>query len=101
MAGIWRSWALTDVGTVRSSNEDSYVSRPEIGLWMVADGAGGHEHGEVASGMLASALAAASGLAGSDLIAEIRASVSRTHQQLRVRADAEADHAGHAVTIAS
>jgi len=36
---------MTDVGTVRTSNEDSYVSRPEIGLWMVADGAGGHEHG--------------------------------------------------------
>jgi protein phosphatase/serine/threonine-protein phosphatase Stp1 len=101
MAGPWRSWASTDVGTVRTSNEDSYVCRPEIGLWMVADGAGGHEHGEIASGMLAEALAATSRLAGSDLIAEIRASVAHAHQQLRARADAEADRAGHAITIAS
>ena len=101
MSGQWRTWASTDVGTVRTNNEDSYVCRPEIGLWMVADGAGGHDHGEVASRMLAAALAAAEGLAGSDLVAEIRASVSRTHQQLRARADAEADRYGHPVTIAS
>jgi len=101
MSGQWRSWALTDVGTVRTSNEDSFLARPEIGLWMVADGAGGHEHGEVASRMLAGALAAASGVAGSDLIAEIRASVARTHQELRARADTETDRCGHAITIAS
>jgi serine/threonine-protein phosphatase Stp1 len=101
MEGDWRTWALTDVGAVRSNNEDSYICRPEIGLWMVADGAGGHEHGEVASNMLASALAAASGLAGSDLIAEIRASVTRAHHELRARADAESGHFGHPVIIAS
>jgi serine/threonine-protein phosphatase Stp1 len=101
VSGQWRSWAMTDVGTVRTSNEDSYVSRPEIGLWMVADGAGGHDHGELASQMLASALGETDGLAGSDLIAEIRARVARTHEQLRTRADAEADGSGHAVTIAS
>ncbi|HYZ64232.1 MAG TPA: protein phosphatase 2C domain-containing protein [Acetobacteraceae bacterium] len=101
MSGQWRSWALTDVGTVRTNNEDSYVARPEIGLWMVADGAGGHEHGELASRMLASALAAPSGLAGSDLIAEIRASVARTHRELRARAEAESAGSGVGVTIAS
>jgi protein phosphatase/serine/threonine-protein phosphatase Stp1 len=97
----WRSWALTDVGTVRTNNEDSFVSRPEIGLWMVADGAGGHEHGEIASRMLAGALEGATGVAGSDLIAEIRAHVARTHLELRARADAEADRSGHPITIAS
>lgn len=97
MSGGWRSWAQSDVGTVRTSNEDSFVARPEAGLWMVADGAGGHEHGEVASQMLAEALAEMAGQAGSDLIAEIRSVVSRTHQALRDRAQAE----GMAVTIAS
>ena len=101
MSGQWRTWALTDVGAVRANNEDSYVSRPEIGLWMVADGAGGHEHGELASRMLAGALEAANEVAGPDLIAEIRTSVARTHQELRARADAEAERAGHAVIIAS
>ena len=97
MAGGWRSWALTDVGAVRTSYEDSFVAGPDVGLWMVADGAGGHEHGEVASQMLAAALADTETHASSDLIAEIRAAVARTHRTLRDRAEAE----GATVTIAS
>ena len=37
----YRSWATTHLGVVRKHNEDAYVNRPEIGLWAVADGAGG------------------------------------------------------------
>ena len=101
MAAAWKSWALTDVGAVRTSNEDTFVDRPDIGLWAVADGAGGHEHGEVASGMLAEALGSLSNLAGSDLVAQVRACVSEIHHTLRTRADAEAEATGGAVTIAS
>ncbi len=101
MPDPWRCWAQTDVGTVRTSNEDTFVSRPEMGLWMVADGAGGHAHGEVASGMLAETLGRAAGRAGPALIAEIRSGVAQTHQALRAQADAEAGRSGRAVTIAS
>ena len=34
-----------------------FVERPEVGIWAVADGMGGHSHGEVASRMVCDALA--------------------------------------------
>jgi serine/threonine protein phosphatase PrpC len=53
----WMSNAESNVGTVRKINEDSILSKPEIGLWVVADGMGGHEAGNVASKMIVDALA--------------------------------------------
>ncbi|MGL4494563.1 MAG: PP2C family protein-serine/threonine phosphatase [Beijerinckiaceae bacterium] len=39
----------TDAGRVRKVNEDSLISRPDFGMWAVADGVGGHEAGQLAS----------------------------------------------------
>jgi protein phosphatase len=44
----------TDPGCVRPNNEDSFTIDEEIGLYLVADGMGGHNSGEVASGLAAS-----------------------------------------------
>jgi len=53
---VWNSCALTDVGVVRQVNEDSIIAKPDIGLWAVADGMGGHQVGDVASQKIVTAL---------------------------------------------
>jgi type VI secretion system protein ImpM len=56
----WCSYAGTTVGKRRKINEDAYLESPEIGLWAVADGMGGHSCGDVASKSVIEALGALS-----------------------------------------
>ncbi|GJG96473.1 PP2C family serine/threonine-protein phosphatase [Cupriavidus pauculus] len=54
----WTSAACTDVGRVRERNEDACLAIPEQGIWVVADGMGGHAVGDFASRAVVQALSA-------------------------------------------
>ncbi len=45
----WHGVGVTDVGRVRSTNQDTFLVSNELGLWIVADGMGGQPGGDVAS----------------------------------------------------
>jgi len=96
----FQSWAASHPGAVRSHNEDAFVDRPDLGLWAVADGAGGHDAGEVASGMLKAALdALPAGLSASELLSQVRLRVGEVHQALREEAARRGPHAMIASTL--
>lgn len=52
----WTSALISDVGKVRKLNEDSGLDRGQEGLWVVADGMGGHSAGDLASQLIVNSL---------------------------------------------
>ena len=86
----WRliSHAATHPGAVRPRNEDAVLERPDIGLWVVADGAGGHGSGDVASTAIVDGLATVPpGLSAAELLAQVRITLTGVHHELQAEAE--------------
>jgi serine/threonine protein phosphatase PrpC len=79
----WSSASLSHVGKVRQDNQDSCLALPEAGLWVVADGMGGHAAGELASHMIINTLGR---LAPSDqwedFVEQVQACLQQTNRSL-------------------
>lgn len=98
--GRFRSEASTHVGAVRNHNEDQFVNRPDLGLWAVADGAGGHDAGDVASARIAELLGTIpANLSASQILAEVRNRLTQAHADLRQEAARRGPHAMVASTV--
>jgi len=83
------STAATHPGAIRPRNEDNLVDRPDLGLWAVADGAGGHGSGDVASAAIAEALSSIPpGLTAAEMLAQVRLRIIAVHADLQARAAA-------------
>ena len=93
-----RSVACSDVGLMRKQNEDSYLDRPDIGLWVVADGMGGMSAGDVASrAIVASLNEIAAPPDAATLLHEVRSRLAEVNTALRKLAAQR----GPSVTIGS
>ena len=81
------SATASHVGKVREINEDSLLARPEVGLWVIADGMGGHGGGDLASNAVVTALATIEAPdSAADLLARFEDRMIRVNADLRALA---------------
>lgn len=97
------TWAgRTDVGVVRSGNEDNYLMLPELGVFIVADGMGGHAAGEVASEMavriVAQELGNPGGKSDPEVAEVMRRAIQRANAAIFERTLTEHDKRGMGTT---
>ena len=93
----------TDVGVIRSGNEDSYLMVPDRGIFVVADGMGGHAAGEVASDMavhyVARELDSLRGLSDEQVAERMRGAIRTANGAIFQRTLTEHDKRGMGTTV--
>ena len=73
--------AKTHVGRVRKINEDAILALPDMQIWVVSDGMGGHEGGDFASRTVIDSIAVLPpDMAPEDKLGQIRRAIQAAHQ---------------------
>lgn len=82
------SGAATHQGCVRDHNEDAALTMPQAGLWLVADGVGGHEAGDVASALIVEEVGSVGvPVSAQDLRARVSERLARADRRIRDHAE--------------
>lgn len=101
----WEAAGASDVGRVRQGNEDTFLVDAERGVFLVADGMGGHAAGEVASALAADTVGRAlletvSRGGGAEALAEaMTLSFQEAHRIITSRSHDEPATAGMGTTL--
>ena len=99
-------YSLSDVGRKREHNEDSFLVKPDVGLFAVADGMGGHQAGERASRMALDTLSEvlkppAQAADREDVLAALRDATQAAGAAIFDAAQADPDLQGMGTTLTS
>lgn len=80
----FESFGVSHKGRIRLSNEDGFLLDENGGIWLVADGMGGHDAGQIAAASIVEQMSGL-GVAGSapELLDRFEQAISRAHAQIR------------------
>ncbi len=101
----WICAGRSDVGKVRQGNEDALFTDQEAGVFIVADGMGGHVAGEVASQIVTETVgpgvskARSEGLEGTELQTRMLELIKEANRAILERADNEPEKRGMGTTL--
>jgi PPM family protein phosphatase len=93
---VLRAGAATDVGRLRTINQDSFLLMPERDLFIVADGMGGHQGGEVASRLAVDTLQSSYDDPTADALT---GAIALANDRIRNEGDADPDLRGMGTTV--
>lgn len=93
--------SVSDVGLVRKNNEDSLIEAPDIGLYGVCDGLGGHAAGEVASAIAAVTLKERLRANSSSPDMALRSSIQAANDRILQEQISHPEHEGMGTTVSA
>ncbi len=96
---LWQGTGLTDTGLVRKSNQDTFAIENTLGLWVIADGMGGHAGGQIASQLVVDSIVEYIGTAPQSNSTTLSDAVIAGNQAIHQRVKTTPDLTGMGTTV--